>query len=122
MDLISKYADQIPGAGEPGVFDDLIKQVKDTNELSDNNNVKDNVGENAKVLNEQSGTLLGLMKESNRLSYFVKDNEDVNGAVEKGTGLMGEINKILKKIANINCFTKCYSCHRIAHIMQACNF
>ena len=106
MDLISKYADQIPGKGEPGVFDDLIKETELINDLSKNGNVEDNVGENAKVLEERSGQLLGLMKETNRLSYFVKDNEDVNGAVETGSGLLGEINKILKKISNINCFTK----------------
>ncbi len=106
MDLISKYADKIPGKGEPGVFDDLIKETELTNNLSKNGNVEDNVGENAKVLEERSGQLLGLMKETNRLSYFVKDNEDVNGAVETGSGLLAEINKILKKISNINCFTK----------------
>ena len=106
MDILGKYANQLPGQGEPGVFDDLLKGVRTTNELSKNGNVQDNVGENAKTLEDQSGNLLGLMTETNRLSYFVKDNEDVNGAVEEGTGLIGEINKILKKISNINCFTK----------------
>ncbi|CAI2380637.1 unnamed protein product [Moneuplotes crassus] len=106
MDLLSKYANKLPGQGEPGVFDDLIKGVRTTNELSKNHNVEDNVGENAKTLQEQSGNLLGLMTETNRLSYFVKDNKDVNGAVEEGSGIIAEINKILKKIANINCFTK----------------
>ena len=106
MDMISKYADKLPGAGDPGVFDDLIKETEQTEKLSGNGTVKDNVGENADMIHERSGQLLGLMKKTNRMSYFVKDNEEVTGAVEKGNWLIGEINKILKKIANINCITK----------------
>ena len=106
MDLISKYADKLPGAGEPGVFDNLIKETELTHKYTNNDNVKEHAGETAEKVHEGSGTLIDLMKNTNRLSYFVKDDERVTGAVDTGTDLISRINNVLKKIVNLNCITK----------------
>ena len=106
MDLLTKYADKLPGAGEPGVFDELITETEKTHEYSAADNVKEYAGEDAEKVHDGSGKLLELMKNVNRLSYFVKDNEEVTDAVDTGSGLLGEINKVLKKIVDLNCITK----------------
>jgi len=60
-------------------------------------------------VNSVAGKLVEYMKDTNKYSYFVKDDERVTGTVEKGDDIVTTLNNILKKIINLNCVTKvCY--------------
>ena len=98
---------EVEGLGDPGVFDDPIEKIDLTKELSLNDKVKDYVGENADELHEISRQLFLLMTEINKLSQFAKADKETTDTAGKMDLLIERINKILKKIANINCITKC---------------
>ena len=81
MDLIAKYADKIPGANEPGLFDNLISGLGDTIKYWGHDKIAKKYPDESNGIITVGELLLKMMKESNRLSYFVKDNEEVTGAV-----------------------------------------
>ena len=106
MDLIAKYADKLPGKGEPGVFDQLIQDVELTKEYTEHEKIMEPYPDKAKPVNDIATKVLGYMKDSNRFSYFIKDDEKVTAAVEKGHEIIGELNSVLKRIINLNFCTK----------------
>ena len=117
MDLVNKYADKIPGVskedilkkipgyGEPGLFEETIAALKETVKCAGHEKISKKYPDESSGIVSVGEAILTLMGETNRFTYFLKDNHEVTGALEEGNSIVTELNKVLKKIIGLNCIT-----------------
>ena len=94
MELVDKYADKIPGVskedilkkipgyGEPGLFEDTIAALKDTVKYAGHEKISKKYPDESSGIVSVGEAILTLMGETNRFTYFLKDNHEVTGALK----------------------------------------
>ena len=106
MDLFNQMKQYLPKSEGPTKFDPLLENLKKTNELTDNDQVKKLAEDESKAANDITGTLVGVLEKINPISSFLPENEQASEALDTGNEQVSELNDMLGKIAGLNCITK----------------
>ena len=103
--LMSQVEDKIP-AMDKGLFDDTLEKMKTTQELVENPKVQEKRPEEAEKLAEGTTAMIALIEPINKISYFIKDNEEAKEKITLLDGILIKINDLLLKVSKFNCLNE----------------